>query len=99
MNLGDISADANLYAASRILPAGTLIASLKNGGGIRASIGSVDANGNKLPPAASSLKPAGAISQLDIENALRFDNKLMAFDTTPQGLLKILEYAAGLAPG
>ena len=99
VNLGDISADANLYAASRILPAGTLIASLKNGGGIRASIGSVDANGNKLPPAASSLKPAGAISQLDIENALRFDNKLMAFDTTPQGLLKILEYAAGLAPG
>ena len=99
VNLGDISADANLYAASRILPAGTLIGSLKNGGGIRASIGSVDANGNKLPPAASSLKPAGAISQLDIENALRFDNKLMVFDVTSQGLLNILEYAAGLAPG
>jgi Ca2+-binding RTX toxin-like protein len=35
-------------------------------------------------------KPAGAISQLDVENSLRFNNGLMVFDTTAQGLLNIL---------
>ncbi|MFM9941140.1 MAG: ExeM/NucH family extracellular endonuclease [Hyphomicrobiaceae bacterium] len=99
VNLGDISADANLDAASEALPAQDFMVSLKNGGGLRASIGSIDANGNKIPPIASDVKPAGAISQLDIENALRFDNKLMVFDTTPQGLLAIFNYAAGLSSG
>jgi uncharacterized protein YjiK/2',3'-cyclic-nucleotide 2'-phosphodiesterase (5'-nucleotidase family)/phosphodiesterase/alkaline phosphatase D-like protein len=99
VNLGDISADANLFKAKAAIAPGTILASLKNGGGIRASVGSIGENGEKLPPAASSVKPAGAISQLDAENALRFDNKLIVFDTTPQGLLNILNYAAGLAPG
>jgi len=99
VNLGDISADANIYKASQALGNGAVIASLKNGGGLRASIGSVGEAGEKLPPSATSVKPAGGISQLDIENALRFDNKLMVFDTTPQGLLNILNYAAGLPAG
>jgi 2',3'-cyclic-nucleotide 2'-phosphodiesterase (5'-nucleotidase family) len=99
VNLGDISADANIYKASQALGKGVVIASLKNGGGLRASVGSVGETGEKLPPSATSVKPAGGISQLDIENALRFDNKLMVFDATPQGLLNILNYAAGLAPG
>jgi hypothetical protein len=75
--------------------------SLKNGGGLRASIGSIDEDGSKIAPIANPLanKPAGAISTLDIENALRFDNKLMVFETTPQGLKNILEYAAGLSSG
>ncbi|WP_375459038.1 choice-of-anchor I family protein [uncultured Enterovirga sp.] len=106
-NLGDISADANTAALQAIDPSQTLVVSLKNGGGIRASIGSVSdgsnntAAGQKLPPAANPTanKPEGAISQLDAENALRFDNKLMVFDTTPQGLLNILNYAAGLPAG
>ena len=99
VNLGDISADANLFKAREALNPGVIIASLKNGGGIRASIGSIGEDGEKLPPAGSSVKPAGAISQLDVENALRFDNKLMVFDTNPQDLLDILNYAAGLTPG
>ncbi|WP_259724175.1 ExeM/NucH family extracellular endonuclease [Synechococcus sp. CS-1332] len=99
VNLGDITADANLAKAQAALGAGAILASLKNGGGIRASIGSVGESGEKLPPAASSVKPFGAISQLDIENALRFDNKLMVFDATPQQLLNILEFAAGLSSG
>jgi uncharacterized protein YjiK/2',3'-cyclic-nucleotide 2'-phosphodiesterase (5'-nucleotidase family) len=99
VNLGDISADANLFKAKAATAPGTILVSLKNGGGIRASVGSIGPNGEKLPPAASGVKPAGAISQLDAENALRFDNKLIVFDTTPQGLLNILNYAAGLAPG
>jgi uncharacterized protein YjiK/2',3'-cyclic-nucleotide 2'-phosphodiesterase (5'-nucleotidase family)/phosphodiesterase/alkaline phosphatase D-like protein len=99
VNLGDISADANLFKAKAAIAPSTILASLKNGGGIRASVGSIGETGEKLPPAASGVKPAGAISQLDAENALRFDNKLIIFDTTPQGLLNILNYAAGLAPG
>ena len=99
VNLGDISADANLFVAQKALGASAILASLKNGGGLRSSIGSIGEKGEKLPPTATSVKSVGAISQLDIENALRFDNKLMVFDTTPQGLLNILNYAAGLAPG
>ncbi len=99
VNLGDISADANLFRARQALGDSVVLGSLKNGGGIRASIGSIGESGEKLPPAASPVKPAGAISQLDIENALRFDNRLMVFDTTPDGLLAILNHAAGLAPG
>jgi 2',3'-cyclic-nucleotide 2'-phosphodiesterase (5'-nucleotidase family) len=100
VNLGDISADANSYAALQALGAGNMT-SLKNGGGLRASIGSIDEDGTKIAPIAnpSANKPAGAISTLDIENALRFDNKLMVFDTTPQGLKNILEFAAGLSSG
>ncbi|GJD94814.1 bifunctional metallophosphatase/5'-nucleotidase [Methylobacterium iners] len=107
-NLGNLTADANAAAAANALPNQPFIVSLKNGGGIRASIGSVnDGGGNdpnagaKGPPEAvpSANKPLGGISQLDTENALRFDNKLMVFDTTPQGLLNILNYGAGLPPG
>ena len=100
VNLGDISADANSYVALQALGAGNMT-SLKNGGGLRASIGSIDEDGAKIAPIANPLanKPAGAISTLDIENALRFDNKLMVFETTPQGLKNILEYAAGLSSG
>ncbi len=101
VNFGDISADANAFKAKVALglPADAAVFSLKNGGGIRASIGSIDEDGLKIAPLASTGKPLGAISQLDIENALRFDNKMMAFDTTPAGLLAILEYAAGLSSG
>lgn len=100
VNLGDISADANSYMALQALGAGNMT-SLKNGGGLRASIGSIDEDGTKIAPIANPLanKPAGAISTLDIENALRFDNKLMVFETTPQGLKNILEFAAGLSSG
>ena len=99
VNLGDITADANIYAAQQVLGSTGFIASLKNGGGIRASIGSIAEDGTKIAPIANPIanKPAGAISTLDIENALRFDNKLMVFDTTPQGLKNILEFAAGLS--
>ncbi len=101
-NLGNLSADANATAAREALGEDAFIVSLKNGGGIRASIGSVvPATGEKIAPIANpgAGKPEGAISQLDIENALRFDNKLMVFDTTPAGLLAILNHGAGLNPG
>lgn len=100
-NFGDLTADANAQALRDALGADSplFIVSLKNGGGVRAPIGTVSSPDpvtgeiDKLPPPANEAvgKPAGGVSQLDIENALRFDNKLMAFDTTAAGLKAILE--------
>ncbi len=95
-NLGDIAADSMISAARTALPNATHIAGFKNGGGIRSSIGAVDVvSGAKTPPIAnpSASKPAGAVSLLDIENSLRFNNSLMVCDTTPAGLKAILEYS------
>ena len=95
-NFGDLSADANAFVAQQALGGLPYMVSLKNGGGVRAAIGTVSEPDpvtgeiDKLPP------PNGEVSQLDIENALRFDNKLMVYDTTPQGLLNILNWGAGL---
>jgi 2',3'-cyclic-nucleotide 2'-phosphodiesterase (5'-nucleotidase family) len=94
-NLGNLTADANIAAARDAFAADTIIVSLKNGGGIRTAIGTVDpATGEKLPTAANPAadKPEGAISTLDIENSLRFNNTLMVFDTTAAGLKAMLEH-------
>ena len=110
-NLGSLSADANAYAARQALGASDdlVVVSFKNGGGIRAQIGTlsapdpVDGTVDKLPPPANAEagKAEGGVSQLDIENSLRFDNKLMAFDTTAAGLKALLEHgvAAGTLQG
>ncbi len=93
-NLGDLTADANAAAARKALglDSDVAIVSIKNGGGIRNAVGYVDEVGNKLANVANPAvgKPAGAISQLDVENSLRFNNNLMVFETTAQGLLNIL---------
>jgi predicted extracellular nuclease/2',3'-cyclic-nucleotide 2'-phosphodiesterase (5'-nucleotidase family) len=101
-NLGNITADANLEALSDALgpqaPTSFMV-SLKNGGGIRAQIGSVEVGtGEKNPPLANedAGKAEGGISQLDIENSLRFNNGLMAFDTTAEGLKAILEHGVAV---
>lgn len=101
-NFGNLTADANADAAREALGTSQpFLISLKNGGGIRAQIGSISSAGgssDKLPPVANpeAGKPAGGISQLDIENALRFDNKMMVYDMTPQELLNIFNFAAGI---
>lgn len=103
-NFGNISADANLFAAQQIDPEVTV--SIKNGGGIRASIGTIVDNGDGSASRVTTLanplsgKEAGEISQLDIANALRFDNQLVTVELTPAELLVILEHAvAGTAEG
>jgi hypothetical protein len=79
--------------------------SIKNGGGIRAEIGEVVNNGNVtefLPPQANPLsgKLEGQISQLDIENSLRFNNSLTVLTTTAAGLKELVEHGvAATAPG
>jgi 2',3'-cyclic-nucleotide 2'-phosphodiesterase (5'-nucleotidase family) len=98
-NLGDITADANIAALRSILGTNQPIVSLKNSGGIRAQIGTlvtdpVTGIASKVRPAANPAvsKPEGGISQLDIENALRFNNRIMACETTPAGLKELLEH-------
>ena len=56
----------------------------------------------ELPPAANPEvgKQAGDVSQLDIENSLRFNNALSLITVTPEQLLQVLEHAvAAVAPG
>ncbi len=99
-NLGNLTADANLAEARKFDD--TVLVSHKNGGGIRAPIGEVDAAGNDLPPQANPLsgKEEGEVSQLDIENALRFNNGLTLITLTPDQLLEVIEHSvAGTAPG
>jgi 2',3'-cyclic-nucleotide 2'-phosphodiesterase (5'-nucleotidase family) len=110
-NLGSLSADANAEALQDALgiaangSGGTFVVSLKNGGGIRAQIGTVsppnaDGTVDKLPPPANAEtgKPAGGVSQLDVENSLRFDNKLMAVDVSAADLKAILEHGVAAWP-
>jgi 2',3'-cyclic-nucleotide 2'-phosphodiesterase (5'-nucleotidase family) len=102
-NLGDLLADSAIHALKAILgdAAGhRFIVGLRNGGAIRAQIGSIGLLGDKIPPIANpdADKPAGGVSQLDVENALRFDNKPMAFDTDAAGLKAILEYSVAAGP-
>ncbi|MBK1659642.1 choice-of-anchor I family protein [Paracraurococcus ruber] len=105
-NLGDLTADANL-AVAKSYDLTTLV-SVKNGGGIRAEIGrlGVGATPELLPTAANpeAGKPAGGISQLDIENSLRFNNALSLVTLTRQGILNLVENGLaqagpGLTPG
>lgn len=101
-NLGDISADSMIFVGKSALPSAAHVVALKNGGGIRAAIGSVAVgSGEKLPPLANpaASKPAGAISLLDIENSMRFNNGLMLCDTTPAGLKAILEHGVASLGG
>ena len=105
--LGNLSADANLFVARQSDP--TVRVSIKNGGGIRAEIGEVRNSGaitQFLPPQANltSGKLAGQISQLDIENSLRFNNTLSLVTTTAAGFLSLVEHgvratAPGATPG
>jgi 2',3'-cyclic-nucleotide 2'-phosphodiesterase / 3'-nucleotidase / 5'-nucleotidase len=108
-NFGNLTADANLALGKQIDP--TVVISLKNGGGIRDNIGVVSAapgatNSNdviKLPTQPNPLAPnktEGDISQLDLENSLRFNNGLTLITVTAQQLRWIMEHAvAGTAPG
>lgn len=100
-NFGNLTADANL-AEARKVDAGVMV-SIKNGGGIRAPIGEIDGQtGELLPTAANPVagKEAGQISQLDIENALRFNNALSIVTITAEGLLAAMEHAfSGVGPG
>ena len=99
-NFGNLSADANLWYARQFDSSVTV--SIKNGGGMRDSIGSVAADASEQPPLAnpSAGKQAGDISQLDVTNSLRFNNNLSIVTVTASELERILEHGvAATAPG
>jgi len=107
-NLGNLTADANLWFAKQIDE--TVRVSHKNGGGIRAAIGEVvdlgDGNFEFLPPQENELsgKEEGEVSQLDIENSLRFNNGLTLLTLTAEGLKEVIEHSVaasgdGATPG
>lgn len=95
-NLGDLTADANLQRGRLADPATSI--SLKNGGGIRDSIGAILSEGGevvRVPPPANPRvgKTEGDVSQLDIENALRFNNALALVTLTAQQLRDAMEWS------
>ena len=107
-NLGNLTADANL-AAAKESDAQTLI-SIKNGGGIRASIGEtiVPAGGSEYVRVANQevvdgdgnvIKAAGGISQNDIQTTLAFNNGLTLLTLTGAELLAVLEHGVSSVPG
>ncbi|NEP85907.1 MAG: bifunctional metallophosphatase/5'-nucleotidase [Okeania sp. SIO2C2] len=107
-NLGNLTADADL-AYAKTVDATTRIA-LKNGGGIRSNIGIINAASGStdpndfelLPPEANpeAGKVEGEVSQLDINNSLRFNNGITLITLTAEQLLQTLEHGvAGTAPG
>jgi predicted extracellular nuclease/2',3'-cyclic-nucleotide 2'-phosphodiesterase (5'-nucleotidase family) len=104
-NLGNITSDANISIGK--LYDSTVKVSIKNGGGIRAAIGEIRANPStggyeELPPQANPLtgKQTGEISQLDVENSLRFNNSLSLITVKPAQLLRVLNHGvAAIAPG
>ncbi|NJN89416.1 MAG: bifunctional metallophosphatase/5'-nucleotidase [Leptolyngbyaceae cyanobacterium SL_5_14] len=111
-NLGNLTADANLFVGKQADR--TVTVSIKNGGGIRNNIGVIEVppgatNPNdflRLPPPANPIadKEEGDVSQLDIQNALSFNNKLTLVTVTATQLLQLVEHgvaatAAGATPG
>ncbi|MBP0002017.1 MAG: choice-of-anchor I family protein [Cyanobacteria bacterium SID2] len=99
--LGNLTADANLSVAQQF--DSTVQVSIKNGGGLRAPIGEVVGDSGELvPPQANPLsgKQTGQISQLDIENTLRFNNELTLLTLTAEQLTEVIEHGvSATAPG
>ncbi len=92
-NMGNISADANLWMAKQY--DSEVAVSIKNGGGIRAEIGAIDfQTGTLLPPQSNPVagRDSLEVSQLNIENTLRFNNGLTVVETKPSGLRALLEH-------
>ena len=100
-NMGNLTADANLWLARQADP--ETVISLKNGGGIRAPIGlEVQPPGTLDPEAVEFLPPQanpavgkreGDISQFDLQGTLRFNNGLTLLTLSAAELRDVLEHA------
>ncbi len=103
-NLGNLTADANLFIAQEY--DSDVVVSFKHSGGIRENIGQsfILPGGTaddlvQLPPAGNVFKEEGQISQLDIENTLRFNNELNLLTVTAEELKQILEHGVAASTG
>jgi 2',3'-cyclic-nucleotide 2'-phosphodiesterase (5'-nucleotidase family) len=99
-NFGNLAADSQLWYARQQDP--TIQVSLKNGGGLRAPIGTIGGTAQnpslEAPEALVAAndgydKPAGGISLLDLQNTLRFNNNLVRVDTDASGLRTLMEHS------
>ncbi|MCL7942431.1 bifunctional metallophosphatase/5'-nucleotidase [Marinobacter sp. ATCH36] len=100
-NLGNLSADANLwYGQVMVGTDNPPVISVKNGGGIRAPIGQIVSPAGStsaddvqlLPPESNEFgKPQGGISQLDIQTAFAFNNGLALVNMTAAELHDLVE--------
>ncbi len=78
-----------------------VVISMSNGSGIRASIGQILPDGTRTTNDDNEAvgKPAGGISQADIESALAFNNSIVLIDITGEELKTALESISGLGNG
>lgn len=105
-NLGNLTADANLFIAKAIDP--TVSISLKNGGGIRAAIGEIQQPAGSTDPSDVVLLPPqpipaagkqlGDVSQFDLQTALSFNNGLAIVEVTATELRALLEHGIANQP-
>lgn len=103
-NLGNLTADANLWWACQTDD--SVLVSIKNGGGIRASIGQVVFPPGSTDPSDVERLPTdgGVVSQLDVQSALAFNNGLTLLTLTAAELVEVIEHAVaesdrGNSPG
>jgi 5'-nucleotidase / UDP-sugar diphosphatase len=101
-NLGNLSADANLWYGALLDPDNPPVISVKNGGGIRAPIGRIVSPAGStsadvielLPPVGNDFgKPDGGISQLDIQTAFAFNNGLGLVTMTAGEVWDLMEFS------
>ncbi|MEL7172124.1 MAG: 5'-nucleotidase C-terminal domain-containing protein, partial [Pseudomonadota bacterium] len=94
-NLGNLTADANLWYGQTFDE--SVVVSFKNGGGIRANIGSIVQPGGggdpvRLPPeGVPGAKPTGGISENDVGNVLAFNNGLTLLSLTAAQIVTVIE--------
>ena len=103
-NLGNLTADANLWYANQLNPSDddAVLVSIKNGGGIRTEIGT-----SKLPAGSDNpedmefFPPANnAVTEGHLRATLRFNNGLVRLTLTAQELKDVIEHSlSGYAPG
>lgn len=107
-NLGNLTADANLAYAQTY--DSSVLVSIKNGGGIRASIGETvvppggtgfvrQQNGELVDSDGNIIKPEGGISQADIAASLAFNNALTLLTITRAQLVQVLEHGVANVGG
>jgi hypothetical protein len=91
-NLGNLTADANLWMARQTDP--SVVVSIKNGGGIRSDIGQVSyPPGSTDPEDITFLPPEdNEVSQLDAQSALAFNNGLTLLTLTAAELQAVMEH-------
>ncbi|WP_299532784.1 bifunctional metallophosphatase/5'-nucleotidase [Ulvibacterium sp.] len=102
-NLGNLTADANLWYANLLSDEPVQI-SLKNGGGIRTEIGTAVLPPGSTDPNDVEFTAPENISEGNLRAVLRFDNGLVRLTVTAAELKDILEHAvagseSGATPG